>query len=132
MAGKTVIVQVDAETGVEKGSHRRNTPRSFWESRCTSFEQPELANLSLLPGLEVAKIRWHCCFQQDWTCARVQALSFLKGGLGVRVLPEENVVEGEKYRAKADGEHVEDDGEDSDNFLVLLRLVQLVHLQVSL
>ena len=28
-------------------------------------------------------------------------LSFLKGGLGVRVLPEENVVEGEKYRAKA-------------------------------
>ena len=101
-------------------------------------KSPELANLSLLPGLEVAKIRWHCCFQQDWTCARVQALdcftiklpsvsvithkaafvflmidvyhrfnafgdnlSFLKGGLGVRVLPEENVVEGEKYRAKA-------------------------------
>ena len=31
-----------------------------------------------------------------------------------------------------DGEHVEDDGEDSDNFLVLLWLVQLVHLQVSL
>ena len=28
-------------------------------------------------------------------------LSFLKSGLGVRVLPEENVVEGEKYRAKA-------------------------------
>ena len=28
-------------------------------------------------------------------------LSFLKGGLGVRVPPEENVVEGEKYRTKA-------------------------------
>ena len=31
-----------------------------------------------------------------------------------------------------DREHVEDDGEDSDNFLVLLWLVQLVNLEVSL
>ena len=31
-----------------------------------------------------------------------------------------------------DGEHVEDDREDSDNFLVLLRLVQLVNFEVSL
>ena len=30
------------------------------------------------------------------------------------------------------GEHVEDDGEDSDDFLVLLWLVQFVNLQVSL
>ena len=31
-----------------------------------------------------------------------------------------------------DGEHVEDDGEDSDNLLVLLWLVQLVNFEVSL
>ena len=40
----------------------------------TNLKSPELANLPLLPGLEVAEIRWHCCFQQDWTCARVQTL----------------------------------------------------------
>ena len=60
---RTVIVQVDNQTGVKKRSHRRytpgwqneqsvilrfwcnfviskNAPRSFWESRCTCFEQP--------------------------------------------------------------------------------------------
>ena len=76
----------------------------------------------------------------------------------MRVLPEENIVQGEKNCTKAGkckeiffrfllcilpvtedvltsaphGKHVEDDGEDSDNFLVLLWLVQLVNLEVSL
>ena len=36
------------------------------------------------------------------------------------------------WKSAPDGEHVEDDGEDSDNFLILLWLVQLLNLQISL
>ena len=39
---------------------------------------------------------------------------------------------GTHSKCAPDREHVEDDGEDSDNFLVLLWLVQLVNLEVSL
>ena len=39
---------------------------------------------------------------------------------------------GTNSNSAPDGEHVEDDCEDSDNFLVLLWLVQLVNLEVSL
>ena len=39
---------------------------------------------------------------------------------------------GTNSNSAPDREHVEDDGEDSDNFLVLLWLVQFINLEVSL